>query len=212
MVESGVPRIVVLAGPNGAGKSSFAGRAIERSGGTYFNPDEQTRLIRAKDPALPLAEANSQAWAAMRRLLLRAIDERKSITFESTLGGETIPSDLRRAAEAGFEVIVWFIALATVDMHIQRVANRVASGGHNIPEADIRARYVSSPQHLIQLLPLLSEAAVYDNSATARPGVAGEEPEPLLVLKVENGLIVDRCDDKQVPRWARPILDAAERL
>src|SRR5207244_10369114 len=171
------PCIYVLAGTNGAGKSSLAGAAWERHGADYFNPDTAARLIAARNPGLGQAEANSAAWHQGRRLLERAIAERLTFAFETTLGGATITPLLQRALSAGIAVRVWYVGLASPELHIARVRARVARGGHDIPAGHIRARYDSSRLNLIRLLPRLTELRVYDNSAEADPR-AGVAPEP----------------------------------
>ena len=91
-------RLYVLAGVNGAGKSSIGGAAIRAAGGNYFNPDEAARELMAANPGLGETDANAAAWQQGRRLLERAIDQRLDFTFETTLGGTTMP---RLIAEAG---------------------------------------------------------------------------------------------------------------
>ena len=56
------PRIYVLAGVNGAGKSSIGGAAFRAAGADYYNPDEAVRELKAANPALTQADANSAAW------------------------------------------------------------------------------------------------------------------------------------------------------
>ena len=56
------PRIYVLAGVNGAGKSSIAGAAFREHGGDYYNPDEAAGRLKAANPGLSQAEANSKAY------------------------------------------------------------------------------------------------------------------------------------------------------
>jgi len=200
--------IYVLAGTNGAGKSSVGGAAIREKGADYFNPDEATRRIRSANPEISERDANVAAWQEGRRLLEEAIAKRLVFAFETTLGGDTITSLLRRALAEGVEVRMWYVALATPELHIARVRARVARGGHDIPENTIRERYERSRVNLIRLLPQLTELRVFDNSVDADPA-SGATPAPLLVLHVVNGTIAAACDLPRVPEWARPIVAAA---
>jgi predicted ABC-type ATPase len=196
--------IYVLAGPNGAGKSSIGGAILEASGGQYFNPDEQTRRVLAQGRIVDAGEANSFVWHQMVRALDRAIDERAFFAFETTLGGSTITGKLLDAAQQGADVRIWYVALASADAHIARVRVRVATGGHDIDDDRIRARYVTSRLHLIELLPYVSELYVYDNSVEI--GIADDDvPEPLLILHMLGKSIVECCDLSDVPAWAKPI-------
>jgi predicted ABC-type ATPase len=201
------PMIRVLAGTNGAGKSSIAGEAFRAAGVDYFNPDEATRRILAANPGITLEEANSLAWFEGKRLLERAINERGSLAFETTLGGNTIPGLLERAADSGLGIRVWFVALESPELHLARVRARVARGGHDIPEGKVRERYDRSRINLVRLLPKLTSLMVYDNSEEADPAVT--VPRPRLILHVEEGRIVEMCAPHAVPRWARPIVSAS---
>ena len=59
-------------------------------------------------------------------------------------------------------VYVW---LETAELAVNRVARRVASGGHNIPEDVIRRRYERGRKNFFELyLPLADRFQVYDNS------------------------------------------------
>jgi predicted ABC-type ATPase len=202
------PRLYVLAGVNGAGKSSVGGAMIRASGADYFNPDEAARELIAANPGLDQVSANAMAWQQGRRLLERAIDERKDFAFETTLGGATMPKLLAAAASLGFEVRIWFVGLATADMHIERVRSRVRAGGHDIPESSIRRRWRHSRVNLIELLPHLTELRVYDNSAHADPA-AGRAPRPVLVVHLDHGEIAGPPDLSSTPEWAKPIVAAA---
>jgi predicted ABC-type ATPase len=203
------PTIRVLAGTNGAGKSSIGGEALRAEDVDYFNPDEATQRILKASPGIALEEANSRAWRQGKRLLERAIAENGSFTFETTLGGNTITDLLEKAAERGLDVKIWFVALASPELHLARVRARVAKGGHDIPAAKIHERYDRSRFNLIRLLPCLAALWVYDNSIDADPTIA--VPRPLLVLHVEHGTIVEMCPSETLPEWAEPIVAAAIR-
>ena len=203
-------RIYVLAGTNGAGKSSVGGETIRAAGTNYFNPDEATRKIHAANPHLTEDDCNGQAWKLGADLLRRAIDEQGDFAFETTLGGNTITAMLLEALNKGIEVHMWYAGLASPELHIARVAARVATGGHNIPEKKIRERYTASRQNLVRLIPKLTTLRVFDNSAQAAPH-AGAKPEPLLVLQTAAGKAIGGCPAGQVPEWAKPLVAAAMR-
>jgi predicted ABC-type ATPase len=200
--------IYVLAGTNGAGKSSVGGAAIREKGADYFNPDEATRRIRSTNPHVSERDANMAAWQEGKRLLEEAIAKRLVFAMETTLGGETITALLLRALAEGVEVRMWYVALASPELHLARVRARVARGGHDIPENKIRERCDRSRINVIRLLPHLTELRVLDNSAEADPA-SGVAPIPLLVLHIVNGQIAAMCDVAGVPRWAKPIVAAA---
>jgi predicted ABC-type ATPase len=197
-----------LAGANGAGKSSVAGAMFLAKGTDYFNPDETARQILTANPGITQTEANSAAWHEGRRLLERAIAERLSFAFETTLGGHTITALLESALLAGLDVRIWYVGLRSAELHIARVQARVAKGGHAIPEAKIRDRFDRSRLNLIQLMSKLTQLRVYDNSDEADPD-EGATPELRLLLHMSRGKIVSSCDLSTTPEWAKPIMAAA---
>jgi len=205
------PCIYVLAGTNGAGKSSIGGAMLVSEGAEYFNPDLAARQIMGANPSITQSEANGIAWNEGRRLLEHAIVMKRNWAFETTLGGDTITSLLRKALAEGIEVRIWYVGLDTPERHIARVRSRVGKGGHDIPDEKIRERYTRSRLNLVQLLPHLTEVLVYDNSAEADPH-AGVAPEPTLVLHLVRGKIRRSCDLNNAPDWAKPILMAALKV
>ena len=90
-----------------------------------------------------------------------------------------------------------FLWLDDPRLAIQRVAKRVAAGGHDIPREVIIRRYWAGLQNLFGLyLPLADTAHIYDQSDGAGHLVARKEQE--------SGLAIE-----DNPRWAR--LKEAER-
>jgi predicted ABC-type ATPase len=208
--------IYVLAGCNGAGKSSIGGAALIESGVGFYNPDEAARKIAAAnahlDPPLTMSEINGEAWNQGRALLERAIDRRLDFAFETTLGGHAIPELLERAASEGLAVHVWFAGLQGVDLHLERVRQRVARGGHDIPREKILERYDAGRTNLIHLLPRLASVRVFDNSVEGAPG-QGLTPKPRLLLHCAERKIIAPAELgtllADTPEWAKPIVAAA---
>ncbi|MFK4704158.1 putative ABC-type ATPase [Roseateles asaccharophilus] len=202
--------IFVLAGVNGAGKSSVGGRALEAAGAPFFNPDIVAARLRQANPGLSNEQVNGLAWTAGRRGLEKALAQGLTYAFETTLGGNSIVKLLLEGARAGVDVHVWFAGLATPEMHLQRIAARVAAGGHDIPETKVRERFDASRSNLVKLMPHLASLRVYDNSIEADPR-AGKRPQPVLLLQMQAGRVVTHAPLRSVPAWAKPLLAAALR-
>jgi len=201
-------RIFALAGVNGAGKSSVGGAALLQKKVEYFNPDLAAGALSDANPGLPAEVANAQAWELGRSGLERALAQQSNFAFETTLGARTIPEMLLQGARQGALIHLWYAGLSSPELHLQRVRARVASGGHDIPEAKIRERYETSRANLIRLLPHLASLRVYDNSAEGDPK-AGRRPQPLLLLHMEGGRVISHIALDLVPQWAKPIIAAA---
>jgi hypothetical protein len=177
-------RIRVIAGVNGAGKSTVIGATIREAGGAYFNPDEETRALLEDQPTLTLAEANILAWQLGKRGLEQAIQHDADFTFETTLGGQTITRLLEQALDKGLEVVMRYVGL------------------------DSAERDTDSREHLIMLLPRLTDLIVYDNSVERNPEQV-EAPKPTILLQLKKGRIQFVPPMEKIPAWARPIVAAA---
>jgi predicted ABC-type ATPase len=203
----------VLAGVNGAGKSSVAGDILKEHGLEWFNPDAYARELIAR-LGCTRNEGDAEAWAYGKRRLEAALAGGTDYAFETTLGGETISRLLVGAAET-HDVRMIYCGLDSVEKHIARVRLRAEHGGHDIPEERIRARWTSSRENLIILLPHLFHLEVFDNSIDVAPGQT--VPDPKLILEMKQGLVVaPALDDTEaceaVPGWAKPVAAAAFRL
>jgi len=199
-------RIIVAAGTNGAGKSSIAGEYLSKLSGAYFNPDIAAKTLVKEGKSQQ--EANAIAWRTGFDALQRAIDLDRNFTFETTLGGESIVAELKRAVRQGLELWIFYVGLDSVETHIERVRARVARGGHDIPEAKIRERYRKSLAHLIGLIGMADRLVIFDNSEESPAG----RPIPKLVLRMVDKRIVEPSPEEcvlQAPEWAKPIVGAA---
>lgn len=161
-----MPQALIIAGPNGAGKSTLAARLVP-PGIPFLNADDIAREI---------AQPGRSGDIAAGRLLLARLDEmermRNDFAVETNLASRTLVSRIQRWREAGFEVLLYFVWIPSADAAVQRVAYRVRSGGHNIPEATIRRRYRAGLRLFFDVYqPLVDVWRVYDNSDGAGPSV-----------------------------------------
>jgi hypothetical protein len=96
------------------------------------------------------------------------------------------------------------------------VRARVAHGGHNIPEADIRRRFDQSRLQLIELLPYLQELRLYDNTQEADPK-QGQMPTPQPILRWlkqpdGQGIAALGAPMNKIPQWCKAVVMAALKL
>lgn len=198
-------RVVAAAGTNGAGKSSIVQPFIRSTGGFYFNPDEMTRDYQRA--GMTLDEANAAAWNENYRRLRTAIDDDKDYSFETTLGGSSIPFEMMRALAMGRGLFIFYVGLASVDLHLQRVAERVRRQGHSIPEAKIRQRYDDSRERLLSFIGTHADMKVWDNSEQMPDGT----PRPRLMFSIADRrlLLPTPHIPDQVPGWIKPLLTRA---
>jgi predicted ABC-type ATPase len=164
-----MPDLLVIGGPNGAGKSTVApgliGELLGRA--PFVNADVIARGIAGPGKADEVAyEAGRRALERVRDLL----EARSSFAFESTLSSRTLANTLSRARADGYLVTVAYVWVPSAEVAIERVARRVAGGGHDIPADVIRRRYGRSLANLRELyLPLADAFRIYDHSVAGEP-------------------------------------------
>lgn len=78
-------------------------------------------------------------------------------------------SFLREAQAAGYTVFLIFIGIASPMLAVARVMQRVEDGGHDVPDAKIRARFARSLRNLREALRFVDHAYLFDNSSARRP-------------------------------------------
>ena len=162
------PQVVVVAGPNGAGKSTIAPDIVRKAFGIeeFVNADTIARGLSQFTP-------ENVAFSAGRVFLdrIRALAKgRESFSFETTLAARTIAPALRHMQRDGFLVHVIYLWLPSAEMAVQRVAARVRSGGHAIPDADIRRRYDRSLRNFFNTYRQIADSwLMLDNSSASAP-------------------------------------------
>ena len=131
-----MPEAVIIAGCNGAGKTTFARQLLPSlyPGLEFFNVDEISREV---DPPQHPVRAGRELMARLDT----AVRRKQSFVVETTLSSRFYERQIRTWRNSGYLVTLHFIELATADMAVRRVAERVAAGGHDVPEADVRRRF-----------------------------------------------------------------------
>jgi len=207
----GRPVLYVLAGVNGAGKSYIGGYLLTQAGLAWYNPDDFARAL-VTNYGVSQEKANIEAWQEGVRRLRQAMAARRSFAFETTLGGHSITQYLLQACKT-HDVMVWYCGLRDPQLHLDRIKLRVRNGGHDIPEAKVRQRWVSSLRNLIVLMPSLAYLRVYDNSTQFAKGQAIGEPKLLLEMRaaqrIHPAALIEVVD---APAWVKPALEAAFEL
>lgn len=182
-----MPTIQVFAGPNGSGKTTITGEIPII--GAYVNADEIQRYLHC-----PPLEAAQNAEQTREYCLAHGMD----FTMETVLSTPRNIDLLRRAKEAGYYVIGFYVLTCDPDINVRRVAGRVARGGHDVPEDKIRARYGRSLKNLPLLRELCDELYVFDNSFPR------DEGEPALIARHCQGV----TELRPSPKWTLDMLRA----
>jgi predicted ABC-type ATPase len=92
--------------------------------------------------------------AAARELITRldaTEDAGQSFAIETTLASRTYAARVQRWSALGFLTVLHFIELPSADFALARVRARVAAGGHDIPEDDVRRRFDRGKRLFVEL-------------------------------------------------------------
>jgi predicted ABC-type ATPase len=169
-------RIVIIAGPNGAGKTTFAREFLPNEAGCplFVNADLIAAGLSPFAPELAAIKAG--------RLMLEAISDHvrkgESFAFETTLAGLGYARTIPKWRAQGFVVKLIFLSLPDPETAIARVAERVAQGGHAVPELTIRRRFASGLRNFSHpYRGLVDMWQLYDN-ASEPPALIAEEGRP----------------------------------
>lgn len=159
--------LVVVAGPNGAGKSTFVDTYLRPTGIRIVNPDEIARALAPDDPGAVAYDAAQAAEAVRQDLLARGTTFCMETVFSDPEGAKV--AFLRAAQRRGYQVLLVFIGLETDELAIARVTERVAAGGHDVPDEKVRARFPRALKNLASALRFVDHAFLFDNSSATTP-------------------------------------------
>jgi predicted ABC-type ATPase len=162
------PSAIVLAGPNGAGKTTAARTLLAENLRmmTFVNADVIAQGLAGFDPDRAAIEASR---IMLERLHLLA-ERREDFAFETTLAARSYASWLQQLRQDGYQFHLVYFWLASADLAVARVAERVRLGGHSVPEPTIRQRYTRGLKNFFSLyLPLARTWQVYDNTQPGQP-------------------------------------------
>ena len=88
----------------------------------------------------------------------------KSFSQESVFSHPSKVAALKSAEEAGYRTYLYFVATSDIAINIARIASRVLSGGHSVPNEKVVSRSVRTLENVSAALPFCSRAFFFDNS------------------------------------------------
>lgn len=156
---------ILYAGVNGAGKSTLY-NVHEIKSLPRINTDE---MVQQMGGDWKSQADQMKAGKIAVKLLNEYIQQGISFNQETTLAGRYIKNTILKAKEQGYKIEMHYVGLDSADTAVERVKHRVETGGHGIPEEDIRRRYEDSLKNLKKLFPLCDKVRLYDNTKTYVP-------------------------------------------
>ncbi len=161
------PNLYIIAGCNGAGKTTASFNVLPQilNCKEFVNADE---IAKGLSPFSPESVA-IQAGKLMLDRIETLMSENVSFAIETTLATRSYKNLVKRAKEKEYVVRLLFFWLESPEMACERVAQRVAEGGHNIPTETIYRRYYLGLENLFNIfMPIVDEWALFDNNLATR--------------------------------------------
>ena len=170
--------MTIIGGANGSGKTTFAREIVAKFGIEYLGADEIAAELNANNPEKVAIEAAR----IFSRRLAESIETGKSLLVESTLSGVSLKKFLVTAKSNNFKISIYFVYLDSAELCVNRVASRVARGGHNVPPEDVRRRFQRSNQNFWNIYkPLADEWNLFFNVGDGFQQIAvGDEKDVII--------------------------------
>ncbi|MBR0263639.1 MAG: zeta toxin family protein [Prevotella sp.] len=163
--------LYIISGPNGAGKTTASYTVLPKilQCKEFVNADEIARGLSPFNPGSVAIEAG--------RLMLKRISEllqkNESFSIETTLSTRSYFRLVEKSHQQGYDVTLLYFWLISPQQAIERVAERVAKGGHDIPKDIIIRRYWEGLDNLFKIyMPIVDTWILVNNSETPRSIVA----------------------------------------
>jgi len=163
--------LYIISGPNGAGKTTASYTVLPKilQCKEFVNADEIARGLSPFNPESVAIEAGR----LMLKRICELLQKNESFSIETTLSTRSYYKLVDKAHSQGYEVTLLYFWLKSPEQAIERVAERVAKGGHNIPSDVVVRRYWEGLGNLFNIyMPIVDTWILVNNSETPRTIVA----------------------------------------
>ena len=174
-------QLYIIAGCNGAGKTTASFTILPEVLGCkeFINADEIAKGLSPFQPESVAMQAGRIMLARMDELLQKG----ETFAFETTLATKSYKQKIEWAQANGYEVTLLFFWLDSPNMAKERVAQRVAEGGHSIPTETIERRYHNGIANLFAIyMDMVDICYILDNSEGRKELIAQKEREKGIVI------------------------------
>ena len=178
---SKLPKLYIIAGCNGAGKTTASFTILPEVLGCkeFINADEIAKGLSPFQPESVAVQAGRIMLARMDELLQKG----ETFAFETTLATKSYKQKIEWAQANGYEVTLLFFWLDSPNIAKERVAQRVAEGGHSIPLETIERRYYNGIANLFTIyIDMVDICYIFDNSEGRKELIAQKERHKDIVI------------------------------
>ena len=186
-----MPKLYIISGCNGSGKTTASYTLLPDllNCREFVNSDEFAKSFSPFDPGAASVTASRYMLMKINYLL----DRKADFAVETTLATRSLLQIVLQAKRLGYETTVLYFWLNSPELAIERVRDRVESGGHHIPDAVIRRRYVMGLQYLFDVyIPVIDRWILADNSKPPFSVVAEGSKDVIYIKDNEKYQLIQR--------------------
>ena len=112
----------------------------------FVNCDEMAKGLNPLNPDSAKITAARLMLSRIKKLI--SLDE--DFAIETTLATKSYHALVQKAQEKGYDIKLIYFWLQSPELALQRVAERVKNGGHNVEEHIVRRRYTAGVRNLFK--------------------------------------------------------------
>lgn len=202
--------LFIVAGCNGAGKSTLSRHIIPTGfesipifdGDGPFN--QKVKALQQTKAGVSIKDIKAEASVYVNNLFSDAykgaIGKGAPFIYEGhfTDKGQWMP--LVDFKNAGYKVEMQYIGLKSVEVSLERVAQRVGTGGHHVDPANVAHNYYLNAGNADKNHPLIDKLLIYDGG--------GGRGELKSLIQIENGKVTAAVPQKEMPKWVEELMPA----
>ena len=156
------PIYLIFAGCNGCGKSTLYNSAYSDSSDfPRVNSDE---ALKAFNGNWRLGSDRMKADRITVKQVREYFSQKISFCQETTLCGKSIIQNISLARNEGYDINLYYVGVESAELAKERIKNRVANGGHGIPDKDVDRRYLETVQKMKAIWPMCDKVFFFDNT------------------------------------------------
>jgi predicted ABC-type ATPase len=133
------------------------------------------------------------ASAFIRNELLKS---GRSFSFETVMSHPSKLKEITVANKNDYRTYLYFICTESSSINISRVENRVAKGGHGVPQEKIISRFNATLKQAARAAKLCNRVYFFDNSGKGND----------LIAEIENGMLKEYYAESRLPEWYKKFI------
>lgn len=173
--------LIIVGGANGSGKTTLAQEFVSAEQIKYLGADDIARELNSEQPEQVAIEA--------ARIFSQRLND--SLEQGESLSGLSLRKWIGKARNLDYGIKIVFVYLDSPELCVQRIAARVARGGHYVPEDDVRRRFSRSNRNFWNAYKDLADKwSLFFNAGDNLEQVAFQD---------KNGVII--IDEERYKKW-----------